>query len=99
MDRIVVTAAPVDRVLALSASKRKRIAKKYSRALIMRPPDLRDVGKALTTIQGVARHVEITERCERQVARYLRRSGKRIIVYPRLKVEAMLRAGTWPPRA
>lgn len=94
---VIVTLQSHGRAEAWTRHRCKRIAKKWGQALIMRPDALQNMRRTISILHALRGYVDITERCERQIGRYLRRSGLAIKVYPRAQVDDMMRTGTWPP--
>lgn len=76
---IIVTEQPYGRVVGWCKHRRKRIAKRWGSALIMRRADITWPPGTIVSLRNLCSHgVEITDRCERQIARFLRRSGMTI---------------------
>ena len=96
IDSLIVTSAADRRVIAWCKHRQRRIRKKWSRAVICRPQDLDDVQGAMDAMRHLARYVEVTERCERQVARFLRRSGYCVVVLAPAERAEFHRTGVVP---
>jgi hypothetical protein len=80
-DHIIITPRSVGRCLALANHRCKRVAKKWSKSLVLRHVDRIDPAAVLGWLAHMRRlHVITTHRADKQIARFLRRSGQRITV-------------------
>lgn len=97
IDRVIITDQPLGRVLAWTKHRRRRVAKKWGEAIIMRPRDVADVGACINNLRLLRRHgVDFTERAERRVCVLLRRSGKAVKHVPRAVMFARMARGLDP---
>lgn len=86
ISHVIITRRPHGWVKAACDHRRKRVAKKWGRALIMRPSDAANakaVARTMDTLRELRRYIDLSERCERQLCRVLRWSGLRVVHVPR----------------
>jgi hypothetical protein len=79
VDRVIVTDAAEGRILALARHKRRRIGKKYNRALVVLRPALRDAAKFWQTMWCLhANGLRFTPRGERRIVRAMCKAGHQV---------------------
>lgn len=76
VDRVIVTDAAAGRMLALSRHRRRRIRKKYSRALVVLRHAMNDAAKFWQTMWTLhANGLHFTPRGERRIVRVMCKAG------------------------
>ena len=99
ISHVIVTRRPHGWVKVACDHRRKRVAKKWGRALIMHPSDAASaeaVARTMNTLFSLRRYINLSERCERQVCRIFRRSGLRVTHISRSTMASRLARGLDP---
>ena len=99
VDHVIVTRRPHGWVKVACDHRRKRVAKKWGRALIMHPSDMANakaVARTMNSLFSLRRYIDLSEQCERQVCRVLRRSGLRVTHISRTMMASRLARGLDP---